>query len=63
MNTLRRFATGQAAIPPGAAWYLSDLGEFRGKQELYTRQSPQRLKALREQAMIDSGVVEANRRN
>ena len=39
MKTLRQFATGQAAIPPGTAWYLSDLGEFRGKQELYTRLS------------------------
>jgi Fic family protein len=35
---------------------LSDLGEFRGKQELYTRQSPQRLKALREHALIESAV-------
>ena len=56
MKTLRQFATGQAAIPPATAWYLSDLGEFRGKQELYTRQSPQRLKALREHAMIESAV-------
>ena len=29
------------------AWALADLGEARGKQELFTRQSPQRLKALR----------------
>ncbi len=55
-NTLRRFAGGGLAIPPTTAWYLSDLGEFRGKQELYTRQSPQRLKALREHAMIESAV-------
>lgn len=44
MNTLRQFASGQAAIPPATAWYLSDLGEFRGKQALYTHQSPQRLR-------------------
>ena len=56
MMTLRQFATGQAAIPPATAWYLSDLGEFRGRQELYTRQSPQRLKALREHALIESAV-------
>ncbi len=56
MKTLRQFATGQASIPPSTAWYLSDLGEFRGKQELYMRQSPQRLKALREHAMIESAV-------
>jgi Fic family protein len=56
MMTLRQFATGQAAIPASTAWYLADLGEFRGKQELYTRQSPQRLKALREHALIESAV-------
>lgn len=55
-STLRRFFHDRAAIPPAAAWYLSDLGEFRGKQELYTRQSPQRLKALREHALIESAV-------
>jgi len=36
--------------------YLSDLGEARGKQELFTRQSPQKLKALREHAIIESAV-------
>ncbi len=56
MRTLRLFASGQMPIHPAAAWYLSDLGEFRGKQELYTRQSPQRLKALREHALIESAV-------
>lgn len=56
MKTLRQFATGQIGIPSSTAWYLSDLGEFRGKQELYTRQSPLRLKALREHAMIESAV-------
>jgi len=56
LKTLRLFAMGQAAIPPATAWYLSDLGEFRGKQELYTRQSPLRLKSLREHAMIESAV-------
>ncbi len=43
-------------IPASTSWYLADLGEFRGKQTLYTRQSPQRLKALREHALIESAV-------
>lgn len=55
-TTLRTFANSNFAVPPATAWYLSDLGEFRGKQELYTRQSPQRLKALREHALIESAV-------
>jgi Fic family protein len=54
--TLTRLAARNASIPATTAWYLSDLGEFRGKQELYTRQSPQRLKALREHALIESAV-------
>jgi Fic family protein len=56
MHTLRLFASGQLQVPATTAWYLSDLGEFRGKQELYTRQSPQRLKVLREHALIESAV-------
>ncbi len=56
MTTLRRFAAEGTTLPASTAWYLSDLGEFRGKQELYNRQSPQRLKALREHAMIESAV-------
>jgi Fic family protein len=34
----------------------ADLGEARGQQELFTRQAPQRLKALREHALIESAV-------
>jgi len=55
-GTLNQFSSGSLPIHQATAWYLSDLGEFRGKQELYTRQSPQRLKALREHALIESAV-------
>jgi len=55
-STLRQFSLGQLAIGPATAWYLNDLGELRGQQELYTRQAPQRLKALRESALIESAV-------
>lgn len=41
-------------------WLLNDLAEAKGKQELYTRQSPQVLKALREMALIQS-VESSNR--
>lgn len=44
------------AIPASTSWHLADLGKFCGKQTLYTRQSPQRLKALREHALIESAV-------
>lgn len=55
MKTLQQLASLRN-IPASAAWYLADLGEARGKQELFTRQSPQRLKALREHALIESAV-------
>lgn len=56
MNTLRLFTLKDFFIPAGTSWYLADLGEFRGKQALYTQQSPQRLKTLREHALIESAV-------
>jgi Fic family protein len=56
MNTLRLFALKDFSIPASTSWYLADLGEFRGKQALYTQQSPQRLKTLREHALIESAV-------
>jgi Fic family protein len=55
-STLRWFALGRFPLAITTAWYLNDLGELRGKQELYTQQSPQRLKALRESALIESAV-------
>ncbi|AUB82295.1 Fic family protein [Candidatus Thiodictyon syntrophicum] len=56
MNTLRRFCASDTTVPAGTSWYLADLGEARGQQALFTRQSPQRLKALREHALIESAV-------
>ena len=56
MMTLRQFAAKPEIIPATPSWYLADLGEARGKQELFTKQSPQRLKILREHALIESAV-------
>lgn len=54
--TLQQFARKPETVPTATAWYLADLGEVRGRQELFTRQSPQRLKMLREHALIESAV-------
>ncbi len=54
--TLRQFAPGIETVPAATSWYLADLGEARGKQELFTKQSPQKLKILRENALIESAV-------
>ena len=56
MMTFKQFAAIPKSIPTTASWYLSDLGEARGKQELFTRQAPQKLKVLRENALIESAV-------
>jgi hypothetical protein len=56
MKTLILFSDSKLRIPASTAWYLDSLGQFRGKQELYTRQSPQRLRILREHAIIESAV-------
>lgn len=44
------------SVPMTTAWYLSDIAEAKGKQELFTRQSPQKLKALREHAIVQSAL-------
>ena len=54
--TLRQFASKPESIPTATSWHLADLGQALGKQELFTRQSPQRLKVLREHALIESAV-------
>ncbi|MCG2814286.1 MAG: hypothetical protein L6245_06355, partial [Thermodesulfovibrionales bacterium] len=56
MMTLRQFSKRPENIPAIVSWYLADLGEARGKQEFFTKQAPQRLKVLREHALIESAV-------
>ncbi len=56
MKTLNQFISGLETIPATTSWYLTDISESKGKQELYTKQSPQRLKSLKEHALIESAV-------
>jgi len=58
MMTLRQIESGEIGknIPLSVTWYLSDIGEAKGKQELFTRQAPQRLKNLREHAIAESAI-------
>jgi Fic family protein len=56
MMTLQTFSYKFEFVPAATSWYLADLGESLGKQELFTRQSPQRLKVLKEHALIESAV-------
>lgn len=43
-----------ATIPIATAWLLAACAEARGKQGLWTRQKPEALAALREQAILQS---------
>ena len=60
MNSFRDYRLRDHAIPMSTAWLLNDIAEFKGKQELYSRQSPRVLKALRDSATIQS-VESSNR--
>src|SRR5437588_12788566 len=56
MMTLRQFAEQPPNIPAATSWYLADVAQALGKQELFTKQSPQKLKALREHALVESAI-------
>jgi len=56
LKTFQQFEKKIENIPTTTSWYLADLGEARGKQELFTKQSPQKLKVLREHALIESAI-------
>jgi Fic family protein len=56
MKTFEQLAAPPDLIPAATAWYLADLGQARGRQGLFTRQAPQKLKILREHALIESAV-------
>ena len=54
MNSFRNHRLRDLTLPTSTAWLLTDIAEAKGKQELFTRQSPQILKALRDTAIIQS---------
>jgi len=56
MKTLRQFAAEPDTLSTRTGWYLTDLVVARGKQDLFTRQSPQKLATLGEQALVESAL-------
>lgn len=60
MLTLREETFEKVGLPMSTSWLLADCMEFRGKQDLWSRQRPEVLEALRQQAMIQS-VESSNR--
>ena len=60
MNSFRTTRLMELAIPQRLVTALTDIAAAQGRQELYSKQTPQILKALREMAMIES-VESSNR--
>lgn len=54
MNSFRNHRLRDLSVPMSTAWLLNDIAEAKGRQTLCTRQSPQRLRALREMALVQS---------
>lgn len=60
MTSLEGKRLGEMKIPLETSWFLASCMEARGKQDLWTRQKPEVLKALRSQAIVQS-VESSNR--
>lgn len=56
MKTLEQIQDRRLQIPMSVSWYLSDIGKAQGLQDLFARQSPQKLKVLREHAIAQSAI-------
>ena len=63
MNSFRNNRLRDQEMPLSTVWLLNDIAESRGKQELFTHQSPQALKALRDTAHPLGGTEEIRRCN
>jgi len=48
------FREKNVKLPLSAVWLMNSIAEYKGKQELYAKQSPQILKTLLETALIES---------
>lgn len=57
MHSFTRVLPCLDSVPVNVTWTLQSIAEKRGHQDLYTRQSPESLKRLREYAMVESAVA------
>jgi Fic family protein len=51
---MNSFKPENIKLPLGSVWLMNSIAEYKGKQELYVKQSPQMLKTLLETALIES---------
>jgi Fic family protein len=60
MQSFRGDRLAHLTLPLSTVWLMTDVAAARGRQDLYTRQAPQLLKALRDTALVQS-VESSNR--
>ena len=60
MMSFRGGRLAHLSLPVSSAWLMTDVAEAKGRQDLYARQAPQLLEALRQTALIQS-VESSNR--
>lgn len=51
---MNSFKKDKPTLPLSSVWLMNSISEYKGKQELYKKQSPQVLKTLVEMALIES---------
>ncbi|MFC1522852.1 Fic family protein [Elusimicrobiota bacterium] len=51
---MNSFKNDNIKMPLGSVWLMNAISEYKGKQDLYAKQSPQVLRALVEMAIIES---------
>ena len=51
---MHSFKRDNVELPLSPVWLMNSIAEYKGKQKLYAKQSPQVLKSLIERALIES---------
>jgi hypothetical protein len=54
--TLQQLSQRPFSVPVATSWLLGDLGEAKGKQDFHRRREPEKLRVLREHAIVESAI-------
>src|SRR5437660_2680579 len=54
---LQQLSSRPLSVPVATTWLLAGLGEAKGRQDLHTKREPERLRALRQNALVESAVA------
>lgn len=56
MKTMELLKNTLESIPITTSWYMSAIDEFKGKHEIYNKQSPEKLEHMEKHALIESSI-------